>query len=164
LARPGIAALLLVLAIAVGVAGCGEDEGVADGATVNAYVEEPLCKRPGMVLVPAGDGDAMVLRFLCLPAARGPGLSQGVGGGRQVDLATAGANARRATEDSTTIAYLSAADPAVNRFTHPILEAAGIGWMTAENQVAAERRLGKIVAAADPSSLRADVREALGQP
>jgi hypothetical protein len=158
----GVAALL-ALAIAVGVAGCGEDEGVEEGATVTVYGEKPLCERPGVAMVSTDGGGSLAVKFVCLPAARGPELGQGVGGGRQIDLATAGANARRATEDSTTVAYLSSADPALNRFTRPILEAAGIGWMTAADQQAAERRLGQIVAAADPDSLRADVREQLGQ-
>ncbi len=137
---------------------------MADGATVTAYVENPLCKRPAVAMVPTGGSGALAVRFVCLPAARGPGLSQGVGGGRQIDLAVAGANARRATEDSTTVAYIDSPDPAVNRFTHPILEAAGIGWITAEQQEEAERRLGRLLVDADTSSLRADVREALGQP
>jgi hypothetical protein len=157
-------AALLALAIAVGAAGGGEEEGVAAGATVTAYVEAPLCKRPAFLLMPTDGDGSMSVKFVCVPAARGPGLSQGVGDGRQVSLAIAGANARRATEDSRTVAYLSAPDPAVNRFTHPILEAAGIGWITAENQMEAEQQLGRILIDADTSSLRADVREALGQP
>ena len=155
---------LLALAIAVGAAGCGEDEGVSDGATVTAYVERPLCKRPGFVMMPTEGGGSLAVRITCLPPAREPELGQGVGGGRRVALPLAGDNARRAAEDSTTVAYLDLADPGVNRFTHPILEAAGIGWISAENREQAQRRLTRILLAADPNSLRADVRDALGQP
>lgn len=161
---PKAAALCALVLLAVGVAGCGEEEGVAAGASVAAYAEGPLCegatnqevevKRPG--------GDSLKARIICLPDPRGPQLSQGVGG-RRIDLATVGANARRATEDSTTVAFLQTRDPGVNRFTEPILEAAGIGWVTATDRADAMRQLSSLLMEADPSSLRADVREALGQ-
>lgn len=160
----GLAALCALLLLAAGVAGCGEEEGVADGATVTAYVEAPLCSRDQVAVVQHESGDGISVRFVCLPAARGPELGQGVGGGRQVDLATAGANARRATEDSTAIVYMDADDPGVTRFTHPILDAAGIGWLTAASQREATRRLSELIFDADTSDLRADLREALGQP
>lgn len=145
----------------VGAVGCGEEEGVADGATVTAYVEAPVCgKGAHVALVGNEDGEGIGVRFVCLPPVRGPELSQGVGGGRQIDLAIVGANARRATEDSTTVAFLQADDPAVNRFTEPILEEAGIGTITAPKGKA-QAQLLKLVGEADPSSLRADVREAL---
>ncbi len=163
MARAGAALCALVLLVA-GVAGCGEDEGVADGGKVRAYVEGSACgKGTYVALVQNAGGDAVGVEFVCLPAARGPELGQGVGGGRQIDLATAGANARRASEDSATIAYIAPADPGVGRFTHPILEAAGIGWITAETRRDAMRQISKLVLEADLSSLRADVREGLGQ-
>jgi hypothetical protein len=84
-------------------------------------------------------------------------------GGRRLDLAVVGANARRATQDSTAIAYLQVDDPEANRFAEPILEAAGIGWITAEARGPALRQLSEAVLEAESGSLRADVREALGQ-
>lgn len=161
LARAGAALLALVLG-AVGAAGCGEEEGVAEGATVTAYVEKPLCERPGVSMAQNESGEALAVEFVCLPAARGPQLSQGVGGSR-IDLATAGANARRATEDSAAIVYIEPDDPGVARFTHPILEAAGVGWITADSRRQGVRQLMKLLAAADTDDLRADLREKLGQ-
>ncbi len=165
LARAGVALCALVL-VAVGVAGCGEEEGVAGGGAVNAYVEAPLCdgEQGRVVEIDPGDGDPYEVRFVCLPDPRGPGLSQGVGGKpRRIDLALVGRNARRATRDSASIAFLEARDPAVNRFTEPILEAAGIGWMRADSRAAATAELTAILREADPSSLRADVRAELGR-
>ena len=163
LARAGVALLALVLAT-VGAVGCGEEEGVAGGARVTAYVETPLCEGASnqeAEIDPTG-GEPFEVRFVCLPDPRGAELSQGVGGGRQIDLATVGANARRATEDSTAIAYLQTDDPPIARFTQPILEAAGIGILTDTRQEAM-RRLLAILAESDSGDLRADVREALGQ-
>lgn len=152
-------AALLALAIAVGAAGCGEEEGVEDGATVTAYMEKPLCQRSESATVPT-DGGSIALEFVCLPAARGPELGQGVGGGRQVDLATAGANARRATEDSTTVAYVGEPGTAA-RFSRPILEAAGIAFVPSSSEDRAIQQILDAVSRADPGSLRADVREIL---
>ncbi len=57
------------------------------------------------------------MRVICLDAT-GPG-------GRWT-LAKVGANARRATEDSTSIAYIGEPDPAARRQSRPIVEAAGM--------------------------------------
>ena len=163
MARAAVALLALGLAM-VGTVGCGEEEGVAEGAAVTVYVEKPLCLDGGEVgLVNDGEPNGFEARFVCLPGARRAGLSLGVGGGRQVDLAIAGANARRASEDSTAVAYLQPNDPAVRRFTQPILEAAGIGWIADDSRAATRIRVMELLAEADPSSVRADVREALGQ-
>lgn len=158
--RGGAALGALVLLVA-GVAGCGGEEGVENGAVVTAYAERPACA-PRSARVGDGEGSGYGVRFVCLPAARGAGSGQGVGDG-PVDLARAGANARRATEDSTAVAYLQPDDPAVNRFTKPILESAGIGRITDDSAAAARARLLALLAAADSPSLRDDVREALGQ-
>jgi hypothetical protein len=164
LVRAGVVALCALVLATVGAVGCGEEEGVADDGVVTAYVEAPLCQRGQVAVVQNESGDGVSMKLVCLPAARGPELGQGVGGGREVDLATAGANARRATEDSTTIVYIEADDPGVSRSTHPILEAAGIGWLTAASQREAINRLSELIFEADLDSLRADVREELGQP
>jgi hypothetical protein len=141
-------ALCALVLLAVGAAGCGEEEGVSEGAVVTAYVEAPLCdgaSRPG--------GEVEV-RLVCLPSPSR---------GARIDLATVGANARRATRDSTTVAYLQPDDPSITRFTRPILEAAGIGLISAPSHDDAVRRLTNALSESDPDSLRADVRVALGQ-
>lgn len=162
--RAGAALLALVL-VAVGAAGCGEEDGVADGAAVTAYVETALCEgaENQVAEIDPTSGAPFEVRFVCLPDPRGAELSQGVGGGRQIDLAKVGANARRATEDSAAIAYLQTDDPAITRFARPILEAAGIGILTAETRREAMQRLSAILAESDSGDLRADVRGALGQ-
>ncbi|HEY5815175.1 MAG TPA: hypothetical protein VIS95_02425 [Solirubrobacterales bacterium] len=110
-------ALAAVGVLLVG-AGCGEGGGVADGATMTVYVVEPLCAGAERELARAGAqaGDVRV-RVSCLPSAESNG---------RLDLATIGANARRATEDSSAIAYIGERTKAATRFSEPILQAAGI--------------------------------------
>lgn len=83
---------------------------------------------------------------------------------KRLDLATVGANARQATEDSTAVAYLEAPDPKAARFTHPILEAAEIPWIADSSGKAAMKKLLKLLQAADSGSLRNQLQEALNQP
>jgi hypothetical protein len=148
-------ALLLpavLLALVGGASGCGGEAGVSSGATVNVYVGASLCpaaqrdlkRRRGRA------GDVRV-RALCLAESRG---------GRRLDLAAVGADARRATEDSTAIAYVEAAGPA-NRFSRPIVEEAGIAWFKASSGAAAMASLLDAVEAAGSGSLRESVREGL---
>jgi hypothetical protein len=139
---------VLACALAAGALGCGGEEGVAEDATVTAYVEAPLCA--GAKNQVGSTSNSVEVRFVCLADPRG---------GNGVELATVGANARRATEDSTSVAFLETPDPAVNRFTHPILEEAGIGWFTAPTRQAATLPLLEAVAEADRGSLREDVRQ-----
>ncbi|HVY79060.1 MAG TPA: hypothetical protein VG898_11190 [Solirubrobacterales bacterium] len=73
---------------------------------------------------------------------------------RKLDLATIGANARRATEDSTAVAYLEAPDPRVSRFSHRILETAEIPWFADDSGAAAMSRLLKRIESAGSGSLR----------
>jgi hypothetical protein len=142
---------LALLVLGVGASGCGA-AGVSKGATVNAYVEAPLCAGAEAALAHGGGaaGDVHV-HAVCLPAADR---------GARLDLAAAGANARRASEDSTTIAYLQAPGPA-DRFSQTILESAGIATVKSSSGAAAMARLLRLVAEADSSSLRDSVREAL---
>jgi hypothetical protein len=79
---------------------------------------------------------------------------------KRLDLATVGANARRATEDSTAIAYVELPGPA-NRFALPIVEEAGIAWMRAGTGSPALQRVLKAVEEAGSGSLRDEVREKL---
>jgi hypothetical protein len=127
---------------------------VAKGAAVTAYVSAPLCAGAKQELAREGGkaGDVRV-RAVCLSSARR---------GRQLDLATLGANARRATEDSTTVAYLEAPGRA-NRFSDPILESAGIAWIHTSSGKIAMARLLHAVQEADSGSLRESLREALSE-
>jgi hypothetical protein len=72
-----------------------------------------------------------------------------------------GANARRTTEDSTTVGYLEAPDPTAGRFAHPILESAGIGWISQGSGRAAMARLLSAIDGADSGSLRESVRDSV---
>jgi hypothetical protein len=143
----------VVCGLLVTVAGCGGGEGVSKGATVTAYVEAPLCAGAKQELVKQGNraGDLRV-QAICLPAPR----SQD-----KLKLSTLGANAREATEDSTTVAYLEAPDPRASQFTHPILETAEIPWIAASSGKAAMARLLKLIEASGSGSLRASIRKAL---
>jgi hypothetical protein len=139
---------LALLVLGVGASGCG-GEGVSKGATVNAYVSAPLCAAAKGELTKQGSSAGNVkLRVVCLAPA--------MHGGR-LDLATIGANARRATEDSSAIAFVEAPGPA-NRFSRTILEEAGIGWTTASSGASAVQRVLNAVSEAGSGSLRDEVR------
>lgn len=151
--RP-VAAALALLALAA-VAGCGGNGGVAAGATVDVYVGAGLCSgaRQGLSRREGRAGDVEV-RVLCLRPAVAPG-------GKTIDLATQGANARRATEDSTSVAFIEARGKP-GEFAKPIVEEAGIAFVEAgSGQAAMGRVLGAIREAGSSGSLRENVREAL---
>jgi hypothetical protein len=143
------AACVLVAAVA----GCGGGEGVSADATVTAYVVAPLCVGAEAELAREGNrAGELRVKAICLPNARGAG---------KLNLATVGANARKATEDSTTVGYLEAPDPTAARFTHPILESASIAWISQSSGRKAMAELLKALEAADTGSLRESIREAL---
>src|SRR5262249_14418404 len=50
--------------------------------------------------------------------------------GGRIDLAAIGADARRATEDSSTVGYIGETDPRAARFSSTILESAGIAQVS----------------------------------
>lgn len=115
MARAALAALCLVAAL---FAGCGEGSGVAAGATVTVYVAGALCAEAKHELAQHGpEARGLHLRAICLPRSERGG---------KLDLATVGANARRATEDSSSIAYIGEPTQAASRFGETILEEAGI--------------------------------------
>lgn len=145
-----LAAAALALATIVG---CGESGGVEEGATVTAYVVAPLCPEARQAL--AGDGanaGSVRVRAVCLPPAHSDG---------RLDLAAIGAGARRATEDSSSIAYIEPSDPAAARFSEPILESAGVPLIADDSGAAAISELRKALNGADPNSLRDSVNDAL---
>jgi hypothetical protein len=148
------AVLAAAACLLLGVAGCGEGGGVADGAVVTAYVAAPLCAGAKRELAQQGGRAGSVrVRAVCLAGVRDR---------RGLSLAAIGANARRATEDSVAVGFLEAPDPPASRFSRPILESAGIAWVTESSGGAAMARLlGAIRAAGGSGSLRQAVRESL---
>jgi hypothetical protein len=132
-----IACLLAVVLVS----GCGE-EGAAAGATVRIYLSAPLHggEAPaGRKLCAGARGEAsrsggkvggLKLEVVCLDAA---------GKGGRWTLAQVGANARRATEDSTAVAYVGEPDPRARKQSRPIVaaaEIAEIGGVSGEEAVA----------------------------
>lgn len=149
MARRGVPALL---ALALVTAGCG-DGGVSTGATVPVYVAAPLCAAAKRTLAQEGPraGD-VVVRVACLSDPSR---------GRHLDLAMVGANARRATEDSSSVAYVEGPGRTLDEFSRPIVDSADLAWVRAASGSRAMRRVLHAVAASSPSSLRADVRTSL---
>jgi hypothetical protein len=141
--------------LAAAAAGCGSGTGVSEDATVVAYVEAQLCAAARQELV-RHDGRAgdLKVQAICLPPAADA---------KKLNLATLGANARRATEDSTAVAYLEASDPRAARFTRPILETAEVPWISENSGAAAMSRLLELLESADSGSLRESLREALDE-
>lgn len=148
-------ALVAVLAVfVVLVAGCGEGEGVAGGATVAAYVEASMCRgaREELASKDGRAGDVRV-KATCLPSPWS---------GKELDLVTVGANARRATEDSSTVAFLEAPSKRASRFTHPILSSAEIAWIASSSgKTAMAQLLRAIDAAGSSGNLREKLHKSL---
>jgi hypothetical protein len=79
-----------------------------------------------------------------------------------LDLAQIGANARRATEDSTAIGYVGEPTRAASRFSEPILKEAGIAQLSGISGATAMSKLLEAAGeASDSSSLRESVHDAL---
>lgn len=146
-----IAPIALISLVAL--TGCGGAEGVEAGATVRAYVVSPLCAGAEQQLQRAGGRAGEVhVQAICLPSVESKG---------QLDLAIVGANARRATEDSTAVAYLEAPGPG-NEFSDPILESAEIPSIHNSSGTKAMAQLLRAIDNASSSgSLRSSVREEL---
>jgi len=128
---------------------------VEAGATVRAYVVQPLCAGAEQQLQGAGEraGDVRV-EAVCLPSAESNG---------QLKLARAGANARRATEDSTAVAFFEAPGRG-NEFAEPILESAEIPSIRSSSGTRAMAQLLRAIDNASSSgSLRASVSEELNE-
>jgi ABC-type branched-subunit amino acid transport system substrate-binding protein len=132
LARPSRAAAALAALIAIG--GCGLGTGPADvEGPVTVYVSLPLSGREASdgrdatdgarLALAEADGKAgnldVVARFLD-DAAADP----------EVELARVGANARRATSDSSTAAYIGELESGPTRTSLPILNDAGIAQVS----------------------------------
>lgn len=140
-----------LLALALIAAGCGGG-GASAGAEVSLYAAAPLCVEAQNELKGTGGKDAdLRVRVVCLS-------SVDAGGG--ADLSTAGRNARRATEDSTTVAYLESPGPAAES-TRSIVEAADIAWVEADSGAKAARRILSALEG-DSSSPRQAVLDEVG--
>ena len=88
------------------------------------YVSEPLCSEAEAGLARRGsEVDGVDVGIVCLPAVVEKG---------RLDLATAGAQARRATQDSTTVAFVVPEGREV-QYTRPILKEADIAVLEAES-------------------------------
>jgi hypothetical protein len=135
-------------------AGCGEGGGVAEDATVAVYVSTPLCAGAKQELV-RSDGRAGELRVRAVCADDTPNADLSI-------LAAIGAAARRATEDSSAVAYIGTTDPAETRFSKPILEEADIPRISADSGKASMTRLLRALQRADDSgSLRESLADEL---
>jgi hypothetical protein len=121
--------------------GCGEG-GAEAGARVTVYVSAPLhgaeagagrrlCEGARSEGARSGEVEGLKLAVVCLDAAGGEG---------RWTLAQVGANARQATEDSTTVAYVGEPDPGARKQSRPIVaaaEIAEIGGLSGAEAVAA---------------------------
>lgn len=157
---PTIAIALLVGALLLG---CGEG-GAADGATVSVYVSAPmrgaeaaagrrLCEEAREGASAEDGNEGLKLRVVCLDTT---------GSGGRWTLAQVGANARRATQDSSAIAYVGEPDPEARRQSRPIVAAAGIAEL---GGVGGREAIAQIVTAlneGDASEPRQAVFEAEG--
>lgn len=124
-------ALMAVLALVAGVAGCGAETTAEEGeATLTIYVSAPL-SGPGRAEGQAvADGAREALADAGGEAGGFDVVAEylDVAGRNETrfDPVTAAANARTATEDSTTIAYIGELDSGASRTSVPITNSAGI--------------------------------------
>ncbi|HET8565408.1 MAG TPA: hypothetical protein VFL77_02940 [Solirubrobacterales bacterium] len=133
-------------------AGCGEGE-VASGARVSVYAPASLCGEARAVGRTRGwKVDGLTVRLVCLPPPERNG---------RADLAVAGANARRATEDSTSVAFLEEPTPAAG-FSRSIVEAADIAWIEAPSGAAAMRQVIEALEERGSSTPRRAVLDQIG--
>jgi len=136
----------VVVPLAAVFAGCGAG-GAESGATVSVYTAAPLCKEARAGAGAAGD---LEVRVICLPPRRSG----------DADLAGAGADARRATQDSTSVAFLEAPGPTA-KFSQSIVEAADVAWVETSSGTTAMRRIVKALEG-DGSSPRKAVLDEVG--
>jgi hypothetical protein len=160
---PRLPAILVACALsAAALFGCGE-EGAQKGATVSVYVSAPLhgseasagrrlCDEAREQAAQGQGGDELRLRIICLDAS---------GSGGRWTLAKVGSNARRATEDSTTVAYIGEPDPKARKQSQPIVEAAAIGELGGLSGREAIARITAAIREGDASKPRQAVFDAV---
>ena len=145
--------MAVACAFLLAIAGCG-DEGVAEGATVAVYSSASLCVEAKRELARSGQPEDVRVRIVCLADAEGDG---------RLDLATIGANARRAVADSRTVAYVGEPTRAATRFSATILREADIAQLSDRPGGAAMAEvLGALRQADDSASPRESLDEELG--
>jgi hypothetical protein len=163
MSRP-LSILVACLFVAVLVSGCGES-GAEAGARVTVYVSAPLhgaeAAAGGRLCAGARDGAAkaggevedLKLAVVCLDAA---------GDGGRWTLAKVGSNARTATEDSTTVAYVGEPDPRARKQSRPIVDAAEIAEISGVSGEQAVAAVIEAIGEGDASKPRDAVFKAEG--
>jgi hypothetical protein len=142
----------LAIACTLLIVGCGE--GATGNATATVYASTPLCAGAERQLARSSGraGDTRV-RVICLTNTEDRG---------GLDLAQIGANARRATEDSSSVAYIAELNPAARDFSLPILEEAKIAQLSRNSGAASMSTVLRALRDAESSdSLRETVFDAL---
>lgn len=118
---PRLPAILIACVLGPLLAGCGE-EGAEEGAELTVYVSAPgqrLCDEARAEARGEKTTGDHTLQVVCLDA----------GAGDSGTLAKVGSNARRATEDSTTVAYIGEPDRETRKQSQPILQTAEIAQL-----------------------------------
>lgn len=128
---------------------------MAKDASVTAYVAAPLCAEAEGEASAAGDkAGELRVRVVCLAPVETNG---------RLDLAQIGANARRATQDSSAVGYIGEATDAATRFSATILEAAEVAQLPGPNGAASMRKLLRAIdEAPDGTNPRQSVYQSLG--
>jgi hypothetical protein len=120
---------------------------------VSVYVAAPLCAAAkGELAAHGATAGNFTVAVRCLAS------SERAGGG--VDLATDGANSRRATQDTSAVATLEPPGPGT-KFTRSILESAEIPLVTAPDASRGMSRILKAIEGAGSSDVRGSVQSAL---
>jgi hypothetical protein len=154
--------VLLLVALAVIVSGCGE-EGAQEGAELTVYVSAPLrgaeagqgrrlCTEARESAARGGEEGDYRLRVVCLDASGGDG---------RWTLAKVGSNARRAIEDSTTVAYIGEPSLGARRQSRPIIEAADIAELGGISGRQAIKQIATALREDDSNDPRAAVYDAV---
>jgi hypothetical protein len=122
--------------------GCGGDDSVEEKAVVTVYASAEQCQGAGRDLDRfKGRAGELRVELVCLPPQEA--------GGR-LDLATVGENARRATEDSSAVAYLEAPGRA-SAFSEPILAEAELALIQTRSGATSMGRVLDLLAEWDSS-------------
>ena len=155
--------LVVFLLGAALLSGCGEG-GAEEGARVTVYVSAPmsgpemksgrqLCDGARAEARRTGEVEGLELVVVCLDATEGDG---------RWTLAQVGANARRATEDSTAVAYVGEPDPRARKQSRPIVDAAGIAELDGDGGDEAVEAVVGAIREGDAAEPRQAVFEAEG--
>ena len=118
------------------------------------YVSAPLCSEAERELGRRGQPESVRVQVVCLEGAEGD---------ERLELATIGANARRAVQDSRTVAYIGEPTGAATRFSETILASADIAQLSeTQGSDAMSQVLRALERRDDSSSPRESVHTELG--